>query len=161
MGDEKQVRTNISTELHGKVTRAARRLGKTMKEYLANALQEKHDRFDADLQIKRLRACNTTLSAEKEQFRKERNTAQQKLQEQIRKTSGLPEECDRLERAKTSLMSERDEARHERNAACQQRDHFKGKYEEANASVAKLEADLDAHKRRGFWDRVFNRDVSG
>ena len=115
MADEKQVRTNIDPELHEEMTRASRRLGIHKKEFVAQAIQAKLGKFDVDFTCKTLRAENTTMSVEKEQFR-----------------------------------TERDEAR-------QQRDHFKGKHEEAKEAVAKLEADLEAHQQRGFWDRVFNR----
>ena len=75
MEEAKQVRANISPKLHGAMTRAARRLGIAYKDFIQQAIEAKLGEFDVALECKKLRACNTTLSVEKEQFRKERDEA--------------------------------------------------------------------------------------
>ena len=147
MANEKQVRANIDPDLHEEMTRAARRLGITLKEFAAQAFKAKLGKFDVDFTCKTLRAENTTLSVEKKQFRKERNEAHKQLATAENQTSQLKTECDRLEVDKSTLTYERDEA-------LKQRDHFKGKHEEAQEAIGKLEADLKAYRERGWLDRL-------
>ena len=150
MTAEKQVRTNVAPELHEEMTRASRRLGITKKEFLKQAIQAKLGKFDVDLRCKRLSAENTTLSVEKEQFRTERDEARQQIEHiQLEMTN----ERDDGQKALAKAEKERDEAR-------QQRDRFKVKMEEAQESIVKLEADLEAHQNRGVWDRLLNRKVT-
>ena len=70
-------------------------------------------------------------------------------------------ECKTLRAEKDTLKVEKERLESERDAARQERDTFKGKHEEAQESIGKLEADLEAYRNRGFWDRVLNREVSG
>lgn len=67
--------------------------------------------------------------------------------------------CKTLRAEKITLSVEKEQFRKERDAARRQRDCFKTKHEEAQESIAKLEADLEAYQARGFWDRVLNRPV--
>ena len=150
---EKQVRTNIDVALHEEMTRAARRLGLHIKDFVAEAIKAKLGKLDVDLRCKRLSAENTTLSAEKEQFRDTRDTALQRVETAEKRVSEIRAECDRLAQNNTSLTIERDAAREER-------DTFRAKFEESVESIGKLEADLKAYKERGFWDRVFNRKAT-
>ena len=152
MSDEKQVRANIDPKLDAEMTRAARRLGIHKKDFVALAIQAKLDKFDVDLRCKRLSAENTTMSAEKERLRDERDTALQQIAIAEKRVSEIRTECDRLERDKTSVTTERDAARAER-------DKFKAKHEEAVEAIGKLEADLEVHQNRGLLDRVFNRPI--
>ena len=156
MADAKQVRANIKPKIHGEMIRAARRLGMHIKDFIEQAILAKLGEFDVHLECKKLRACNTTLSVEKEQFRSERDAANRELQEATRQVGELQDECDKLDRENILLTSERDETRDARSAALQERDTFKAKSEENASALAVCEEKIELLLDRGLCDRIVN-----
>ena len=62
MKDAKQVRANITQKLHAEMTRAARRLGIHLKDFIEQAIEAKLGKFDVDMECKKLRTPATPHS---------------------------------------------------------------------------------------------------